>query len=264
MTSVNFNLDQGQPSQANPIGNPDFPGVTSSILANWAGFLTGTYNTSFIRTIDLAGGGATVDGNLFKSAFPGFRSFHQQAVVDFIPKYAEDTNSDFQWKRDDSLFVSFFGLNDVRGAYFQNKQNLLTEDIDRYVEILRELYSAGARNFLVLQLSPLERAPNANWNDEHLKQELGDLITGYNTNLTRAVTQFSDDNSDAAVFIFDTHELFNKLLDDPCSYPETCPIKVTDAFCPAYENERSNPYVNNSSCAYPLDEYFWINGLHPL
>lgn len=53
MTSVRFDINGEQPSRDNPIGNPAFPGVTSSIGPNWVGFLTGTYNASFIRTIDL-------------------------------------------------------------------------------------------------------------------------------------------------------------------------------------------------------------------
>lgn len=125
-----------------------------------------------------------------------------------------------------------------------------------------DLYKNGARNFLFLNLSPLERAPMIGPNDTEGRDELGSLIKGYNTNLTQALSQFSNTNPDAAVFIFDTYTLFNQLLDDPCSYKETCPIKDTTTFCPAYENERVDPFQDSPDCAYPLDKYFWINGLH--
>lgn len=264
MTSVNFALGGDQPSRENPIGNPDFPGVTSAIGANWAGFLTGTYNDSFIRTIDLAGGGATVDGAIFKSKFPGFRSFKTQVERDFIPNYAENKPSDFEWSRENTLFASFFGLNDCRAAYFQSKSSELPKDISVYIDILGNLYNAGARNFLVLELTPLERAPNSRWNNTRRQEELGGLIKGYNTNLTQALTDFSNDRPDAAVFLFDTHQLYNELLDNVCSYPETCAIKDTTSFCPAYGGERDNPYAYDPSCAYSVDKYFWINGLHPM
>ena len=59
-TTTGFNYTMAQPSRANPLGNPDYPGYTASNGPNWVDFLTTTYNETFLETINLAYGGATV------------------------------------------------------------------------------------------------------------------------------------------------------------------------------------------------------------
>lgn len=99
-------------------------------------------------------------------------------------------------------------------------------------------------------------------NNTEGQREVKSLIDGFNTNLTKALSEFSNANSDAAVFLFDTHTLWNQIFEDPCSFKETCPLQDTTTYCPAYENERENPYLDDPECAYPLDKYFWINRIH--
>ena len=72
-TSTGFSLQGAGPSAANPMGNPDYPGFTSSNGPNWIDFLTTTYNATFVKTINLAVGGATVDTDQWSLSCQVFR-----------------------------------------------------------------------------------------------------------------------------------------------------------------------------------------------
>lgn len=111
-TSTSFNIHGHQPDAENPLGNPAYPGATSSDGPNYVDFLTSTYNQSFIRTYNLGYGGATIDPSLVGSPYGLIvQSFQQQVQEEFLPVYASNPN--VLWTSADSLFTVFFGINDV-------------------------------------------------------------------------------------------------------------------------------------------------------
>lgn len=91
ISTTGFNVDQRQPSRTNPLGNPDFPGLTSANGTNWVGYLTATYNTSFLKTVNLASGGATVDTDLISGMSPAVKSFKDQTEQWWLPYYVPAT-----------------------------------------------------------------------------------------------------------------------------------------------------------------------------
>ncbi|KAL8869818.1 MAG: hypothetical protein Q9174_003983 [Haloplaca sp. 1 TL-2023] len=122
-TSTSFNIRGTQPNEENPLGNPPYPGATSSDGPNYVDFLTTTYNQSFLRTYNLGYGGATIDPSLVGSPY-GYivQSFRQQVEDEFLPTYA--TNSGVEWTGSNSLFTVFFGINDVILSYGQRNSTL--------------------------------------------------------------------------------------------------------------------------------------------
>jgi len=87
-TSMDFKLEGEQPSLANPIGNPAFPGDVSSVGPNWAGFLTATYNASSVFTYNLGTGAATVARDVVPPVFPMTYTFEEQVRDKFVKVYA--------------------------------------------------------------------------------------------------------------------------------------------------------------------------------
>lgn len=77
-TSIGFNERGYQPTRTNPLGNPEYPGWTSSNGPNWAEFLTVKYNKSELLTYDFAFGGATISSSLVTPFRPEVRSVSQQ------------------------------------------------------------------------------------------------------------------------------------------------------------------------------------------
>lgn len=259
VSTTSFSIDGEQPSSSNPSGNPDFPGQTSAHGENWVGYLTASHNASFIRTVNLAFGGATVDTDVISGMAPFTMGFKDQIEQCWLPEYVHaDARPEFHWTAHDTLFISFLGTVDVHRAFLDARPDgqvsLLERDVERYGELLDKLYSIGARNFLVMKTLPLERAPFADTIGQKDVSDLGELVRGFNNNLDLMVPKFRDKHAAATVLVFDTHVLLSKLVEDPCSMKETCGLKDTRTYCKEYMRDG-----NDDQCEYSIDQYFWLN-----
>jgi len=88
---------------------------------------------------------------------------------------------------------------------------------------------------------------------------------------------------DTTSFLFDTNLLYTRVLNDPEQFMETADLKNTTSYCQAYadwaassnssepswQTESINPSSTQTltyfdpTCGVPIDEYFWLNRLHP-
>ena len=262
-TTTGFNDTMAQPSRANPLGNPDYPGYTASNGPNWVDFLTTTYNETFLETVNLAYGGATVDSALVKPYLPTVLSLKDQVRNEYLPKYASHP-SYFNWKPENTLFASFLGINDVGNAYANpNASWVLADDIAEYASLMDEVYQSGARNFLFLNVPPVNRSPLTVAQGASAETLEASYIAEYNVNITRMAANLSTAYSDAKTFVFDTNTIFSQVLDFPCAYVETCPYLNTTDYCFYYENGTTSWYSHDKKCGPSVDEYFWLNSLHP-
>ncbi|KAI4285791.1 MAG: hypothetical protein L6R38_000344 [Xanthoria sp. 2 TBL-2021] len=168
-TSTSFNIRGPQPNPQNPLGNPAYPGATSANGPNYVDFLTTTYNQSFIRTFNLGYGGATIDPSLLGSPYGLIvQSFRQQVQEEFLPTYA--TNSGVEWSGSNSLFT------DVILSYGQRNSTLNFLLIKSYENLVHQLYAAGARNFLFLNVPPIDRSPGQLARDRATQQSMAGYI----------------------------------------------------------------------------------------
>ena len=132
-TTTDFDPKKEQPSLSNPFGNPPLP-KSSSIYQKWIQYLTLTYNSSVVQTYNMAGYGATMD------AFVRF--YHEQYMPYYgISKHTGATG----WNSSNSLFATFFGINDVRRC---TDQPLTKDDCS---EIFASLFTVY--RFLLEQVS---------------------------------------------------------------------------------------------------------------
>lgn len=155
-TSTSFKIAEEKPSAANPIGNPPYPGHTSSSGPNWVSTLTGEVNTSLTLTYNFAAGGATIDTRIVAPHKPRQKSFSDQvdrflinlgAKPDFAP-----------WKASNTLVGVWIGMTDVGihcecspyGAICDNGVKIYSKSVKRYFELLDLLYYAGIRKFLLM------------------------------------------------------------------------------------------------------------------
>ncbi|KAJ9619886.1 hypothetical protein H2203_008160 [Taxawa tesnikishii (nom. ined.)] len=248
-TTTGFNDTLTQPNRANPLGNPPYPGYTASNGPNWVDFLTTTYNNTFLETVNLAYGGATVDSALVTPYLPTVLSLKQQINDEYVPVYA-DQPSFFPWSSDNTLFGIFIGINDVGNSYGAQNASINTLIFNVYSGLVDELYQSGARNFLFLNGASAQSLEAAD-------------IADFNSRIAALARNLTNTYHDATTFLFDTNCIFNQVLDNPCSYPQTCPYKNTTDYCVAYENGTPSWYSYNATCGVPVDEYFWLNSLHP-
>ena len=160
-----------------------------------------------------------------------------------------------------------------------------------------QLYTLGARNFLLNNITvsgipssfppkahisrvtpspclkegmltpkstqPINRGPHKVEPDITLE---GQYINDYNWRMKQMFNQFTSAHDDISVLLFDLGTLYSQVLDNPAAYPQTANIKNTTGSCAAYEpNDKDVPSMDykDPSCPYAVNEYFWLNGLHP-
>lgn len=251
-TATDFDFKKEQPSPTNPFGNPALP-ESSSINQKWIQYLTMTYNNSAIQTYNMAGYGATMDGFV--------RFYHEQ----FMPLYGMSNHTGAAgWTATNSLFATFFGINDVRRC---TDQPLIKDDCSElygslfaiYGFLLEQLYNTGARNFLILNIPPLDRMPfSRKW-----KYPVPPLaVSDWNARLAFVASDLRLNHPDATVFHFDTHALFNDVIDDPKSYPQTSIYGETRDDCEEYETAGHKGDFDGH-CDMELEKYLWRDALHP-
>ena len=232
-SATGFNSDGAQPSPSNPLGNPAFPGHTSSNSTIWIDFLTYQYNASYLQTYNLAVGGATLDNDIV----PGFMvPIATQIYNIFMPYYGSAHKP--AWKATNTLFIMFCGINDI--VNMETKANAMeVAAIDAnltlaYSRYLEALYGAGARNFLLLNVPPLERT----WQEEAVRKtripKFKAGVVSWNQRIEQVVKGLKTQHSDASVFLFDTNQLLHQALDDPTRFPATRSIQNTSEFCKLY------------------------------
>lgn len=136
-TSTRFLPQNAQPSRENPFGNPPFPGNVSHKRPLWSDYLVGTYNESFLTAVNLAWGGATVNDELIVPFIDVIEGLNRQVKNNYLGKYAPMRNSSevFSWQSHDTLFVFWFGINDVNGAWlWENRTDVWRRDLETYKE----------------------------------------------------------------------------------------------------------------------------------
>jgi len=264
-TTVGFNVSGIQPTAGNPLGNPPYPGYTSSNGPNWVDFLTITYNKSIIRTYDLAYGGATIDSNLIVPYEPTVISMKEQVLSEYIPIYSSKPNF-APWSASNSLFSFFIGINDVGNTYPEyaagNRSRFDTDWIE-YARLVDRVYQTGARNFLFLNVPPVDKSPLTKDAGTTAVHQEATEIKAWNERLLAMASNFTTTYSDASAFVFDTNRVFDKILANPRSFVQTRDLKNLTDYCVDYENGTTAENTFVAECIYPVNEYFWLNSLHP-
>lgn len=133
-TQTGFDTSGLWPSEANPFGNPGYPGRTSSNGPNWIDFLTTTWNRTFVKTLNFAYGGATLDNDIIPTAFPTI-SLKEQINKEFVP--LSKRSEDFDWQPSNTLFAIFIGINDIDiGHRLTDKERLYEQEMLEYAQLL--------------------------------------------------------------------------------------------------------------------------------
>ncbi|KAJ8515182.1 hypothetical protein ONZ45_g7376 [Pleurotus djamor] len=201
-TQTGFTPSGDLPNDANPIGNPPFPGWTATGGANWVGFGTTTYNKSHIYTYNYAYGGATIDANLVQPYTPTVLSLTDQ-VNQFLTTVASKPPST-PWTSANSLFSIFIGINDIGNSFYLGG--------DRAA-------ASGARTFLFATVPPIDRSPlMLNQNNADGRALEKSVIEGFNAKLIAKAADFKATHSGVTTFVWDSQPSFSRILDDPTAY----------------------------------------------
>ena len=211
-----------------------------------------------------------MDAALATPYLPTVLSFQQQVQGEFLPLYTGQ-NAVATWNPSTTLFAFWFGINDVGNTYSSNNpsnySNVYAAILEQYTIQVNDVYTAGARNFLFLNVPPVQRSPLTTAQGSDASALEAEAIAIFNAGLA-TMAQNLQQNASASktrisVNVFDAYTLFNEVLDNPKAFPQTAGYVNTTDYCPAYENGTSALTTFDPSCVAPLDAYFWLNTLHP-
>jgi phospholipase/lecithinase/hemolysin len=238
--SIGFNVTFEAPSPTNPLGNPPYPGWTSANGPNWVDFLTVKHNHSLLLTYNLAYGGATVDSNLVAPWRPDVLSLIDQVKTLFLPTYVppDVTPASPSWTSRNTLFGIWIGINDVGNSYWKgsNVTDVLYADIfKQYADMVDELYSSGGRNFVFLNVPPVDLSPLTMGEGETAMETERKSIADFNKLIANLAKSVKTAHGEVNIWLIDTNDVFMKALAHPASYPQTAGYKNTTAYCKAYE-----------------------------
>lgn len=211
--------------EPNPIVSPFFNGGTVSKSVNFA--------------YGLATTGATGTGEL-ADFIPGV-----ERQIDF---FLEDNLLAEQAADGDALYVLWAGSNDyfVPGA----DPEQVVDNIETGIE---SLFTAGARDFLVVNLPDLGAIPEANNpNLTTSPEELSELSDTHNLLLDSNLEELEDTLTGANITVLDVNTLFDDVLANPGEFGLT---NVTEPFL--------NPLTFTPTVGANPDEFFFFDTLHP-
>ncbi|TVY31201.1 Acetylesterase [Lachnellula hyalina] len=236
---------------------------TSAGGPNWVEYLTGCFS----------GLPSRCKKQLWNFAFAGsdvstkYTPLHHNYSVSF-------TNQIAQWNTyarpilpvtlSKSIVAVFIGINDISDsskytfprANASDFPSFYNQIINTEFEALDTVYQAGYRNFLFMNLPPLERTPG-NVKPGITPLPNSTMLQTYNTLLSTATSTFATTHPGTKSMLFDTYSFLTSILDNPAPYG----ITNTTSFCPRYDA----PDIETNYAAYgcvPLEQYFWYNSGH--
>ncbi|KAJ7148724.1 hypothetical protein C8R43DRAFT_1088345 [Mycena crocata] len=176
------------PTYDQPLG-VEFPGATyvEEGEPNWVGHLITNYNPGpkQLLVYNYAKGGSRV------------QNVRNQIEVMFLQHIAAKPTW-APWTAEDTLFITWVGINDSAYDHAQNLEKLF--------EHQETVYNTGARNFLFVNVPPIDRAPAKGKRLSYIN---------WNTELKKAAALFATTHPEATVMIYSSWDTFNVLLDDP-------------------------------------------------
>ncbi|KDQ60994.1 carbohydrate esterase family 16 protein [Jaapia argillacea MUCL 33604] len=191
-----YSPEEPKPTPEQPLGVA-YPGVTWAERnePNWVGHLVTNYTHSPLLAFCYAVGGDTIAGvqkQIVKKFLP---------VVGKKPQWAE-------WKSEDTLFITWIGINDAAYNFDPSKS------VEKLFEMQELVYEAGARNFLFINVPPINRSPAV----PESSRDRAQPYATWNTKLQSCAEEFSTKHPDVTTMIYSSWMTFTRVLDDPVKH----------------------------------------------
>ncbi|KAG8965732.1 hypothetical protein FRC05_003049 [Tulasnella sp. 425] len=219
-TTTGFDFTSTKPSAANVFGNPTYPGNTAcgSTVTNWIDEMIVTHNESFIYAYNFAYGGATIDATLVTPYLSTVQSMTDQ-VNQFVtnlgskPSYAP-------WTSSNAIFSFFIGINDIGNSYYQSGDRSAFSDtlLNAYFALVQKVYDAGGRNFLFINVPPIDRSPLMLGQGSTSTALEKSVIDTYNSKLAAKVSAFQSAHSGTTTWLYNSNAKVTQILNSPTSY----------------------------------------------
>ncbi|GAP91275.2 putative carbohydrate esterase family 16 protein [Rosellinia necatrix] len=208
--------------------------------------------------------GQTGSASLVTPYDPSVKSLKDQVQNEFIPGYT-GSSPKAAWNGDNSIFAIWIGINDIGNSWYNGADatTVLNGKIFAVISsLVEQIYKAGGRNYVLINVPPLERtplvAPQGEWAIETSKAD----VLAWNQKVVDFARTLKG-KGDTSVWVYDSYKSFGEVIDNPASHAESAKLKNTTDFCAAYQNGTPAQDTLDPSCGVPVNQYFWLNNLHP-
>ncbi|KAL4777818.1 hypothetical protein BDW60DRAFT_202695 [Aspergillus nidulans var. acristatus] len=163
-----------------------------------------------------------------------------------------------------TLTAIWIGINDINDSATNSSISSFSDFYNTILSTafsaLQTLVSLEYKNFVVLNLPPLDRTP-AN-QARTLRNETATpnatQVDWFNSAITSQARRFRRRNPDTNVLVFDVHRVLSHVLDFPDQYG----IANTTDFCPGYDQPDIETEYQAYGCPTSLGTYSWFNSGH--
>ncbi|EJD44371.1 hypothetical protein AURDEDRAFT_185040 [Auricularia subglabra TFB-10046 SS5] len=200
--------------------NPDLPGNTPcGVAPNWVYYNVLKYNTTQVFGFNFARGGATIDKSIIPPPLPEILDISEQ-IDEFEVGYTGSApRNTISWTGETSLFSTWVGINDISGSYLRGDSPQINDMLtDSYINEMRRLFQLGGRNFMFLNVPPMDRSPVVLSQPEDGQIMYKAALSDFNSKLAAHVAAFQATTPGVSTWFVDTYAAVTKLLDDPTKF----------------------------------------------
>lgn len=222
------------PTEQNLLGNDVREAPRGTPNPKWINFLVDDYSRNHsILTYNFALSGAMVTNELMPSWLTSPTQTNKP-VEDQISRnfetYCGRSTFECPWTPETSLFFVFAGINDVFAPYFIGTDRRPLEVLPHYYKNVRKLYSLGARNFVFMNVPPLDQIGEVNEYTAHKRED----VLAYNARLLLLRNAIVAELPDINTRLFDTRQLYADVIRAPESFEQTKGMTQMVRDCFAY------------------------------
>jgi len=120
------------------------------------------------------------------------------------------------WNSDTSLFAFWFGSNEIRSIDRNANVTAILENVENtFFNGIETIYQNGARNFLLLNASPVDMYPlNLNGKRNYFKDD----VAHFNKAFEVFAKDFSERHKDANVILYNLESEYRHIIDNCSDY----------------------------------------------
>ncbi|KAF1830798.1 lysophospholipase-like protein A [Decorospora gaudefroyi] len=199
-------------------------------------------------------GANTVDDDDFTPLHHNYTVPFESQVDQFV-SYGNPALESIKLSKRNALVAVWIGINDINDLSSLRGRNasfapLYEQDQDYVFESVEKIYDLGYKNFLFMNLPPLDRRPGT----QHVNAS---MVSSFNSIHAAHADAFQAKHRDATVLQFDVNSVLNNVLDNYQDYG----LKNITNYCPGYNQPDILTNPEKYGCT-ELDTYFWYNSGH--
>lgn len=231
----------------------------------WIQYLQKDYNASFFKVTNLAERGSTIERHAYaprpQGLAPPSTTNTLKEMINILRGSKTNKRRPFtDWRPDTTLFVLWFGVNEVYDALEKDKKLPLEAILATYGSSFDRLYALGARHFLIMNTPPVDIIIGP---DTFPMKSPKDYVKDLNDGIAGMHKRLLHRHADANFFLFDVNSLWSRVISTPPQFATYADFKNLTNWCTNYAWNSEKLADFQPECGVGREQYFWLDNKHP-